>query len=371
MAMKVCIVLGNYYKYGMGGSEIQAKFLADYLLKHDSTVSYVFHGRENSLSPIEDKGNFKLFQVKKPFRGKRPLNYLNKGFIMRLMDKISPDLVYYRGNLDFSDVISGYTSRNGIPLVYGLASDVQSKRRKIRRNGMFLVDALNKYLGERFYDRVDRFICQSEYQKSQLKENFGYDSIVIRNGHPIPDKLEEKDDPPRIIWIGNIKGIKQPMLFVELAERFLGKSAVFTMIGRSDDDNLLDRVVERIDGVDNIEYLGELGFEEANEMLGRSSVLINTSKFEGFSNTFIQAWLRKTPVLSLNSDPDSIMEANRIGHRSGDMDRMYKQLSALLSDPGELREMGNRARKYAVKNHVFEKIGASYLDLFRELTNKQ
>jgi len=48
--MKICIVLGNYHSFGMGGSEIQAHYLAEYLGKMGVEVDYVFHGEKNSLT---------------------------------------------------------------------------------------------------------------------------------------------------------------------------------------------------------------------------------------------------------------------------------------------------------------------------------
>ena len=98
------------------------------------------------------------------------------------------------------------------------------------------------------------------------------------------------------------------------------------MIGRSDDDALLDRLVKRIEGNENIEYLEELDMDDANSILERSSVLVNTSMFEGFSNTFIQAWLRRTPVLSLNSDPDELSVAYAV------YDTVRSLCQALLPD---------------------------------------
>ena len=53
----------------------------------------------------------------------------------------------------------------------------------------------------------------------------------------------------------------------------------------------------------NFEHIEDVQLEKSNELIARASVFVNTSLcYEGFPNTFIQAWMRKVPTVTLNFD---------------------------------------------------------------------
>jgi glycosyltransferase involved in cell wall biosynthesis len=59
----------------------------------------------------------------------------------------------------------------------------------------------------------------------------------------------------------------------------------------------------------NFDYLGPVSFEESNSLFAKANIFINTSKAqEGFPNTFIQAWMQGVPTISLDFDPDNLIE---------------------------------------------------------------
>lgn len=67
----------------------------------------------------------------------------------------------------------------------------------------------------------ERFIFQNSYQRDMMKSRFGKEGILVRQMTPYVDmsdknKLEAKDKI-RIVWIANLKPIKRPELFLELA----------------------------------------------------------------------------------------------------------------------------------------------------------
>jgi glycosyltransferase involved in cell wall biosynthesis len=70
-----------------------------------------------------------------------------------------------------------------------------------------------------------------------------------------------------------------------------------------------------------------------------------------FPNTFIQAWMRKTPVVSLDTDPDDVIKKNQLGLHSANFDQMVKDVRLLLTDTHLCQHMGENAYRYATKEH--------------------
>lgn len=104
-------------------------------------------------------------------------------------------------------------------------------------------------------------------------------------------------------------------------------------------------------------------------MLGKSHILVNTSKMEGFSNTFLQAWMREVPVVSLSVDPDNIIKNNKLGYHSGNFEQLKKDVLYLAENPFIINEIGKKARSYCIKNHSMDNIKL-LVNLIVNLTSK-
>ena len=75
------------------------------------------------------------------------------------------------------------------------------------------------------------------------------------------------------------------------------------MIGRPGEPARYGALHQQMKLLPNLDYLGEQPIERVNSEIAASDVLVTTS-YEGFPNTFIQAWLRGVPVVSNGVDPD-------------------------------------------------------------------
>src|SRR5690606_27779037 len=95
--------------------------------------------------------------------------------------------------------------------------------------------------------------------------------------------------------------------------------------------------------------------------------LLCTSEFEGFPNTFLEAWSRGVPVVS-TLDPDGLIGANLLGFTASSIDGLRLGLERLADDAPARTMCANRAQAYVAANHSPDIAGAAYCRLISLLT---
>lgn len=371
---KICFILENYFNYSKGGAELQAYFIARKLIK-ESEVHYIFvkhlgfNGEKFQriidgivLHPLR-RYDYKIF-------GR--FLFLNYRELLKLLDDINPALIYQRGNGTYLGIVAKWCKKNKKKLFLGISENITCDKRGVLglNNKLFsypssIINGFFTFVGIK---NADLIIAQTHQQQKLLQQNFNRNSLVIPNGHPVPLPPFKKTDPPIISWIANIKKLKQPELFIKLAETCQDLNVQFVYAGRLAQGSYQNRFMSKTKKLPNLKYLGELPFEKTNELLSKSSLFVNTSLREGFPNTYIQAWMRQTPVIALNANPDDLLKKKHIGLHSGNFEQMTKDVRFLIENEKERHAMGRKAREYALKNHDIEKIGKRYLEVFEKLS---
>jgi glycosyltransferase involved in cell wall biosynthesis len=186
-----------------------------------------------------------------------------------------------------------------------------------------------------------------------LKANFGRrPDRVIRNFHPQPRASGKSTNLLRVVWIANFKPLKRPELFLDIASSLETLPGIeFLMVGQPYFSRSLHNEFEsRVGKISNVKCLGEMAQEDVNALLDSVHLLVNTSRWEGFSNTFIQAWMRAVPVLTLGVNPDQILDNNSLGHSFNSTAEIADSIRELAANPDMLKAMGKQARQFALQN---------------------
>jgi glycosyltransferase involved in cell wall biosynthesis len=164
------------------------------------------------------------------------------------------------------------------------------------------------------------------------------------------------------IWLGGLIDYKGPLDYVRLAE--LVPEARFWMVATrrgSEWDALADEVSAAADRLPNLELLPPRGREQLFELYDKAIAVVNTSAFEGFPNTFMEGWSSGAAALSLNVDPDGVIERHDLGFAAnGDMAALADAASGLWERRLALDDVSATTRRYIAEHHDPAVIGEAW-----------
>lgn len=352
---KVCFLLPSHFSAKMGGAEYQIKLIIDALQKNGGYDIY-YLCRNIASSYVPNGYNTRKVGTAKGL-GRYGFVY-DFWSLYRELKRLKPHIIYQRVGCAYTGIAALYARRHGVKMIWHIAHDTDVMPPKTFPLKKRIIRYPDLKLREYGIRNADVIIGQTEDQNQLLLKNYGRKcDVIIPNGHPIPEDKIDKTEKITVMWISNFKPFKQPEVFIRIAKCLNNVCNVsFVMIGRSGPEKLFRQLLVEIKDVPNLEYLGEISNDEVNRRLSEGHILVNTSLYEGFSNTFIQAWLRRVPVVSLNVDPDDILVCERIGFHSGTFDALCRDVIRLVENKALREEMGSRARRYACDNHAIDKM---------------
>jgi glycosyltransferase involved in cell wall biosynthesis len=336
----------------MGGAEYQAHQLAEALARRDGVrVTYLSR-------TVPDKATLpyqlRLMGDATGFRRRSTL--FDARSLWATLKDVQPDVVYQRMKQGYTAVCAYYAQCAGIPMVFHAASEPDTDGRWFRKqlSANTPLDLLEVAAGNWGLRRAAHVIVQSEMQGTLLQRSFGREpSAVIPNSQPLPRDLPKKlAEGLRVLWVSNIKEVKRPDLFLDLAEQFCHRNDIeFWMVGRPGSHRSIKPTMGAIRRSTRIRYFGEVPIDRVNELMAQADVFVNTSSFEGSPNTFIQAWSRGAIVTSLAVDVDGGLEARGIGYCTGSVPRLVEVISRLADSPALRREISERAFAHVWQEH--------------------
>jgi len=359
-----------------GGAEVQAWLLAKQLALRGYDVSYVAQSIENRKEKLQIVDGVTIRWV----RYAHYLSWTNGWQYYRALKETDPDIVVQRMTSFVTGVIGFYIKKYKKKFVW-ICTDNKSPKRWVFLNSQIEINKRNKvniiksliFLFNVFiYDlsrqygmrRVTHAFTQNGIQKKLLKEEFGIESFLIISGHEVPQHIrpiEERRANKIVLWVANLGQKKRPEKFIELTKIAEASRLRFIMIGGRDDEAYIRRLFK--EKPDNLKWLERLPFDEALRWFDKAAFLVNTSNDEGFPNTFIQAWMRGIPVITLGVDPDGIIEKHKLGYVARDVRGILNYLVYLTNDREAYKEIAENAFKYAREKHSVAAMADSFLNV--------
>ena len=349
--MKI-LICNRHPHFSLGGSEIQCDLIATHLHRRGHQVVYAALGADEQ--PEQPQG-YRVASVQD----------VNLRSLSRLVAQTNPDLLYWRYNRNTFLRAALLCHMAGIKSVFSVSNprdleqwlcfteqqhpwwSPRAAKTFAKRRAQQIMGCIS-YQGFRFFDGVVSL-------SSNLLQRVPPHPVGPKRRAAIYNCMEDDEvapfrwPRPYIAWVANLKRCKNPEQFIELATGLRDLPIDFLMCGiiqhrEYEFLNQPSRLPE------NLFYLGPKSIAEVNGILRNALCMVHTCDPEGFGNNFIQSWLQQTPTVSLYFDPDELIETRRIGFLSHTQTRFQRHVRQLYRDERLRREMGRRARSFAVRN---------------------
>lgn len=200
---------------------------------------------------------------------------------------------------------------------------------------------------------ADFIAVQNQYQFKVVGKRFPSARIVllynpieiVKDFHLVKDEMNGF-----IAWVANFRDVKNMALLYEIAKNLQEES--FRIAGEplTPLESETEVALEKLKELPNVEFVGRVERESILEFFRGAKYLLNTSKFEGFSNTFLEAMITGTPILTTPKvNPDGIIDSFGLGILYVEASDLARKLSSMHR--GEYAKLSFNCLNYVAERH--------------------
>lgn len=379
--MRVAFLTGSAYNLLLsgesrdaGGAEIQQVYIGEELAERGHDVFFI-ENQEDGKEPRSVDGV--EIRIRKQQNTSNRITQISSWIsnTYEVLNRIDPDIVYMRV-LSFDLIPIFIASRlTSSKLVYCFANDSETTSNPELFRSPITNSRIYKAIMRQTLSSVDLLVAQNDFQRRTASRRFSTDVVQIPNGYPT-DQVCDKSSlfpsikRPIVLWVGNIRDVKDPLSFLDLAAAL--PEYYFVIVGgkRDREAELYDEAKARAKELENAQFEGFVPQSDINEYYARASVLVNTSKSEGFSNTFLESWAHRVPVASLHVDPNGLIQEDDLGVvADGDIDSLAADIRDLVAAQAESPALSERCERFFAENFSIESITDRYEREFSSLVD--
>lgn len=362
--MKVCFVnlgalaaLSQAHKHErIGGEEVQHAQLAVALARrgHDVSLVVADYGQEDG-ETFEGVKTFKAFREADGLPGLRFI-YPRWIKLWSAIARADADVYYFSCASMTLGLLAMFCRLHNRRLVFRAASDSDCEPDRL-----LIRFARDRWLYQFGLKRADAILVQSLTQQRSMLTNYGQRSTVAGMLVASPRTVaggNSKDID--VLWVANIRQAKRPGRILEIARSL--PDFRFHMAGGASpgEEDLYWEIEREARGIANLEFHGGIPYLDIGDLFDRARVFANTSDLEGFPNTFLQAWIRGIPVVTM-FDPDGVVKRCGLGSSHSSVSDMTEGLSTMLGSAGVHQAASHAALAYIEQHYGEEKVLEPYL----------
>lgn len=338
----------------MGGAEVQQVRIASWLLRRGYAVSFVTldHGQPDGINV----GGITVWKAYAERDGLPGLRFVLPRWsgLWAALTRAQADVYYQRGAGNETGQVAIWCRLHRRKFIFAVASDpdcvpllheLKSWREKaLCRIGLRLADEIT---------------AQTTTQQRLLQQNVGAKAVLVRNcGWDTAERSSGEAAATadhrviRVLWVGRISREKRLEWLLDVAERC--PDIAFDVVGAaSTESDYTLSLAKRAAAIPNVKMHGRIPHADMAGHYESCHFLCCTSVFEGFPNTFLEAWSLGIPVIS-TFDPDGAIATHGLGWVARDVDGIVRCLRDAVQSPETWHKASLVSRKHYLAHHTPE-----------------
>lgn len=355
---RICFVAQNSYKTltgeesaNIGGVEMQMPMMARWFAQQGYPVSMICW--DEGYGPETTAEGIKIISICGRDAGIPGIRFITPRWtgLVRALTRADPEIIYYNyGDLEFGQIVL-WAQRHDVPVVYSAANNMVCLK-----DLPSLPDWRDKWLYKYGLVRANRIIVQTTEQKDSLEREFGLDSVIIPMPNPgfhdpglAGPSLDKQQ--VKILWVGRFTEEKRLEWLLDLAERF--PEYHFDVVGGANvESKYASNLVARAHTLTNVQMHGKVLPANIGDYYRNATLLISTSRFEGFPNVYLEAWSVGLPVVA-TIDPDGVIQTLGLGATGKTQQELATGINSLL-DEDAWHRASTAAKAYYETTHAPE-----------------
>ena len=364
------VLTGDRSLQVIGGAEVQQNFIARGLRAAGYPVT-ILTGDFGQPDDFEFEG-LHILKIRQRGRNIPVLRYFHPRLtgIWSAMRRADADIYYQRCAGAGTFVTGLYARTHGKRFVYAAAHDLDLNRPRTRELFQGRGGWRDLQLYRAGLKMADVIIAQHPGQVEVCRHWYRREAEQIPSGY-MPSEGARCEPDGVVLWVSTMRRWKRPELFLKLAKalpnlRFRMIGGVSKAEGDKGAQGFFSEIESAARALPNVEFLGFMPYQEVERNFDEASLFVNTSDYEGFPNTFLQAWARGIPTISF-VNCGARDTHGPIGVVAGDLSEMLAAVSRLVTDRTAWSEDSARCRQYFQANHAMPAVIAYYRALFDRL----
>ncbi|MBS9525038.1 glycosyltransferase [Litoribacter alkaliphilus] len=346
-----------------GGAAVQALNWVKGLLEEGHEVALMTNVPKDKLK--SEYRNLKLIPLYDDKKGMRWIRWVSYRipFIHDQIREYNPDFLYQGVPGWQSMVLALICKKLGIKFLMRISSDAMVDDRFLRK-----YSKPHQIVVQNAFNLADCIICQNEYQFGQMQEKYPNNKILkITNPIEYKSTTNSYAWKGHILWLGLFKAVKNLGLLYEIASLLPNEKFVVAGEPAKSIDSKTREYIQKLEKLPNVKFVGFLQKTEVTEYLINAKFLLNTSLFEGFSNTFLEAMQVHTPILTTNKvNPDQIITKHNLGITYDSAEELKNKINNLTEE--QIIAKRESIQKYLYNYHHHRHLAKKLVEALTENT---